>query len=282
VIVGTAPDYSLAIANTSVVGSVNVLANFNGTLTAANGYSSAVTLNCGAGAPPSCVASPTSVTPTTGGTPFAVAVSASVSQSYTFNIVGMGSDPSAITQSTPVTFIALPSQDFDFTIAVIPPTSASIPAGQSASFSIDVNPTTGTFPNDVSFSCSKLPALTTCAFNPAQVRSGSRDSPVTLTIQTTAAIPKATNVAFSMITFMFPIAGILWFARTETKAARTLNGVVTFLFLVLFTSCGGGLQGGGGNGSPGTPAGTYSITITATCGSVTHSTPTPLSLAVTP
>jgi len=85
-----------------------------------------------------------------------------------------------------------------------------------------------------------------------------------------------------MFMFMFPIAGILWFARSETKGARTLNGAVTLLFLLLFMSCGGGLQGGGGNGSPGTPSGTYSIAITATCGSVTHSTPTPLSLTVTP
>jgi len=83
--------------------------------------------------------------------------------------------------------------------------------------------------------------------------------------------------------FMFPIAGVLWFARTETRGARTLNGAVTLPFLVLFMSCGGGLQGGGsGNASPGTPPGTYSIAITASCGSVTHSTPTPLSLTVTP
>ena len=217
-----------------------------------------------------------------GGTPFTVTVSSSVSQAYSFNIVGVGNDPSAITHSAPVTFTALPRQNFDFTIVTIPPTSASVPAGQAASSSIDVNPTTGAFPNDVTFSCSKLPALTTCVFSPAHVLSGSGDSPVALTIQTTAAIPRASNLAFSTFTFMFPIAAILWFARTETRGARTLNGAVTLLFLVLFMSCGGGLQGGGGNGSPGTPLGTYSIAITATCGSVTHSTPTPLSLTVTP
>ena len=229
-------------------------------------------------------ASPTAMA---GGTPFTVTVSSSVSQAYSFNIVGVGNDPSAITHSAPVTFTALPRQNFDFTIVTIPPTSASVPAGQAASSSIDVNPTTGAFPNDVTFSCSKLPALTTCVFSPAHVLSGSGDSPVALTIQTTAAIPRASNLAFSTFTFMFPIAAILWFARTETRGARTLNGAVTLLFLVLFMSCGGGLQGGGlqgggGNGSPGTPPGTYPIGITATCGSVTHSTPTPLSLTVTP
>src|SRR6266496_3848310 len=175
-IVGAAPDYSLAIANSTVFGSVNVPATFNGILTSANRYSSAVTLSCGANASPSCVANPASVIPTSDGTPFTVTVSSDVSQAYSFNIVGVGSDPSAITHSAPVTFTALPSQSFDFTIATIPPTGVSVPAGQAAGFSIDVNPTTGTFPNDVTFSCSKLPALTTCVFNPAQVRSGSGDS----------------------------------------------------------------------------------------------------------
>jgi photosystem II stability/assembly factor-like uncharacterized protein len=282
-IVSAAQDYSLTVANPTLVGSVNVPAVFNGTLNAANGYSSAVTLTCGPIVPPSCVPNPASVTPTSGGTPFTITVSSTVSQAYSFNIVGVGSDPSAITHSVPVTFTALPSQNFDFTIVTIPPTGASVPAGQAASFSIDVNPTTGTFPSDVTFSCSKLPALTTCVFTPAHVLSGSGDSPVLLTIQTTAAIPRATNLAFLTFTFMFPIAGILWFARSETRRARTLKGVATLSFLVLFMSCGGGLQGGGGgNGSPGTPPGTYSIAITATCGSVTHSTPTPLSLTVTP
>jgi len=51
--------------------------------------------------------------------------------------------------------------------------------------------------------------------------------------------------------------------------------------VMLFLSCGGGLQGGGGGtGSPGTPAGTYTITITAVSGSITHSAV--VSLTVTP
>jgi hypothetical protein len=47
------------------------------------------------------------------------------------------------------------------------------------------------------------------------------------------------------------------------------------MLMVLCVSCGGGLQGngttgGGGNGNPGTPLGTYNITVTATCGQVMH------------
>jgi len=49
--------------------------------------------------------------------------------------------------------------------------------------------------------------------------------------------------------------------------------------LLLFVSaCGGGNGGGGGGGGgggntdPGTPKGTYNITVTATSGSYTHTT----------
>ena len=98
-------------------------------------------------------------------------VLSSVSQAYSFNINGVGSDPAAIAHSATVAFTAMPSQAFDFTRGVTP-ASASVTAGQAASFSLDVNPTAGSFPNNVTFSCSKLPALTTCAFNPVQVGSG--------------------------------------------------------------------------------------------------------------
>jgi hypothetical protein len=166
-VVSAAADFSIDISNAALVGSVNVPAVFNGTLIAANSYSSSVTLACGPGAPPSCVIHPATITPTSLGAPFTATVSSSVSQAYSFNVTDVGNDPSAITKSTPVTFTALSNQNFDFTIGITPP-NASIPAGQPAVFNIDVNPTTGSFPSNVTVSCSKLPALTTCTFNPAR------------------------------------------------------------------------------------------------------------------
>src|SRR5439155_26907217 len=124
--------------------------------------------------------------------PFSVTVSSSGTQAYALVVTGVGSDPSEITHSASVMFTAMPSQNFDFNMGITPP-STSVPAGQPGSFSIDVNPTTGSFPNNVTFSCSKLPALTTCNFNPPQVGSGSVDSVVALTIATTAPVPRATE-----------------------------------------------------------------------------------------
>jgi len=222
------------------------------------------------------VINPANATPVSSGTPFTVTVSSSVSQVYAFVVTGVGSDPSAITHSASVTFTAMPSQNFDFTIGITP-ASTSVPAGQPTIFSIDVNPTTGSFPNNVTYSCSKLPALTTCTFNPPQVGSGSGDSVVALTIATTAPVPRAAEGTLSMFMFVFPIAGLFSFARSRPRLGRSVAGTLALWLVLLFISCGGGLQGGGGgSGSPGTPAGTYTITITVVSDSVSHSAPVSL------
>lgn len=58
--------------------------------------------------------------------------------------------------------------------------------------------------------------------------------------------------------------------------------LVTLLLTILGAlSCGGGLQGGVAAGAaPGPPPGTYTVTVTATCGPVTHNAQA--SLTVTP
>jgi hypothetical protein len=281
-IVGTSPDYTLSIANPSLITSVNSSAQFSGNLMALNGYVSTVALSCGTGAPPACTVDPANASPTNAGTPFTVLVSSNLSQSYSFNIVGVGTDAAAITHSVPVTFTATPSQTFDFTMGITP-RSASEPAGQPAIFSLDVSPTTGSFPNNVSFACSKLPALTTCGFNPPQVGSGSENSAVTFTLSTTAAIPASRTSILAVAFSVFPLAGLILVQRRMLRGEIRRRGRIVLLAALAMSalSCGGGLQGnGGGSGSPGTPAGTYAITVTATCGSVVHTAQ--VSLTVNP
>jgi len=269
-VVSAAQNYTLAIANPSLTTQVNTSAVFNGTLTAVNGYGSAVALSCGGTQiPPNCVASPSSITPTNAGASFTVTASGSTAKSYTFQVNGVGSDAAALAHFAPVTLTVLPSQALDFSMAVTP-TSASVPVGQATTYTLDVNPTTGSFPNNVTLSCSNLPSLATCGFSPTQVGAGSGNSAIALKVSTTA--PGHTSAAAVMLLLTFPIAGLLWISPLR-RTGRDPRRLALLLVAISCISCGGGLQGnsGGGSGNPGTPKGTYNITVTANCGSVTHS-----------
>jgi hypothetical protein len=268
-VVSAAPDYTLTVANPSLTVQANSSAVFNGTLTAVNGYGSAIALSCANNPPPSCVISPTSVTPTASGAPFTVTASNGVAGSYGFNVNGVGSDPAAVAHSTSVTLTVLPGQAFDFGMGITP-ASASVPVGQATTYTLDVNPTTASFPNNVAFSCSNLPNLSTCTFNPSQVGAGSGNSVIALTVATTA--PGHTSAVGSMLFLTFPIAALLWMNLLR-PIRRVPRRLALLLVAISCISCGGGLQGngGGGSGNPGTPKGTYNITVTANCGSVTHS-----------
>lgn len=270
-IVSAAPDYTLAISNPSLTTHVNVNAVFNGTITAVNGYSSAVSLTCGAGAPPTCTINPANITPTGSGALFTVTAASGTSQAYNFAVNGLGSDLAAIAHSVVVSLSVLPAQSFDFTMEVTP-ASATVSVGMGTTFSVTVDPTTGSFPNNVTFSCSNLPPLSTCTFNPTQVGPGTGTETVAMSVTTTAPTSNAKAKLTAAFLLPIPFAAFLLLPFRSRRLRRTLAAGT---LMVLCVSCGGGLQGngttgGGGTGNPGTPLGTYSITITATCGQVMH------------
>lgn len=274
-----AADYLLAISNPSVTTHVNSPpATFQGTITALNGYNGTITLTCGAGAPPTCQANPPTLIPSSAGTPFTVTVASGASQNFIFSINAVGSDGLAISHSVPVSLSVLPAQNFDFTMGV-DPQSASVPDGQATTYMLDVNPGAANFPDAVTFACANLPQFATCSFNPTQVGAGTGNATVAMTIATVAPSGRTNGRFAATLIFAFPVAGFFWIglrdgARKRAKTARILLGIVLALFS---TSCGGGLQGNGvvggsGIGTPGTPKGTYNVTITANAGSVSHST----------
>lgn len=269
-VVSAAVDYALAISNPSLTAQLNNAAVFDGTLASVNGYNSAVALTCGSGAPSSCVVSPSSATPTTAGVAFTVTASSGAAQTYSFNINAVGSDPSKVAHSAAVSLIVLPAQNFDFAVSATP-TSASVPVGQTALFTVGVSPNTGSFPIAVTFSCTNLPNLSTCTFNPSQVGAGSGNSTVALTITTTA--PGHAMVSTVSALLLFPLWS--WFLiprRRHREAWRSPIALAVVLLAIFWAACGGGLQGGssGGSGNPGTQKGTYQITISAASGSVSH------------
>jgi hypothetical protein len=168
----------------------------------------------------------------------------------------------------------------DFTIGATPQ-SATLRAGQSATFNITVNPV-GDFSSTVGFSCSGLPAASSCTFSPASITPNGGVASTTLTVTTTApqsaVVPVARLRPGAFVWSAGIVFGLLLAGNLRSKSMRGRRVLAALPLLLFVASCGGG-------GTPvknpiiGTPAGTSTITVTATSGT-THTAP--LTLTVTP
>ncbi len=155
--------------------------------------------------------------------------------------------------------------------------SASAAAGQVAIDKIDVKPLgVDGFTDPVSLSCSGVPSETACALIPDSVTPGTGTSTVTLNITTTA--PSAVVPLFGpggpgTMTLALWAALLLVLAMLVALAGKArkrlgfafASGALLLCLLVPVVSCGGGSH------NPGTPPGTYTVTVTGKSGSLTHS-----------
>lgn len=148
----------------------------------------------------------------------------------------------------------------DFSLTVTPG-KASVYTGESASFEAEVTPTGG-FNSPLGFSCSGLPAETTCLFTPSTFPDGQGES--TLVVQT-AAPHKATSANSSHRSpwrpgrpvMLLSACLFLFFARSRLRRGIFADLLAVFVIL-------GGI--GCANNAPitgGTPPGTYTIAVTA-------------------
>jgi hypothetical protein len=165
----------------------------------------------------------------------------------------------------------------DFSLSVAP-SSHSIAAGSNASYILTVDPSGG-FSGTVQLACTGAPSKATCTLaKTSVVLDGSSAITVNVTVTTTspsvAALSRPSQFPFRKSSFwIFWIIGLgpaatLLLARRR-RAAATIG--MSVLALVLVSCGGGGNSGGGGGGSiPGTPPGTYDLTLSGTSGSTTH------------
>src|SRR5258708_11851292 len=165
-------------------------------------------------------------------------------------------------------------------------TSATVGAGQSASFVLAITPLTGfNSSNAISFSCSGLPALANCSFTPAMLNTSGHVVTTTLSITTTgshtgsaALRPFGTKVFASG---WLLVSGLIFLPLSgkPRKFPGVLALVCAISLVMLFAAaCGGGTSGT--SSSTTTPAGTYAIVVTATAGGGSQTQN--LSLVVTP
>ena len=173
----------------------------------------------------------------------------------------------------------------DYSVAASPAT-ATVSRGQTALYTVALDPQFGSFNNSVSLACSNLPALTTCSFLPTTLAPGSSGATSDLRVSTTAPAfspqppfgPQNQGLFYAL---WFCLAGMVLFSRAFVPCRLRVRNVgaflsmgLLFLFLGFHVACGSGSGGGGSQftPSPGTPSGTFTITITGTSRSLQHST----------
>jgi len=149
-------------------------------------------------------------------------------------------------------------------------------AGQATGpYNLTIQPVGTSFNAAVTLACSGLPALSQCAFAPsAPVTPGSSAATVVMTISTTAATSSlllpGRSIFYAML-LLVPGIALAWgparrFSWKGNLRTWALIGALigTLALLMLLPSCSGVSSGGGGHGQPGTPSGTYTITVTGT------------------
>jgi hypothetical protein len=161
----------------------------------------------------------------------------------------------------------------DFTIASTLPT-VTMTAGQSVTDRITLTPSPATL-SAVTFTCSGLPAKTTCTFAPNQVAAGSAPTNVVMTITTTAATAMGLRGprAFYASWLGFSAAGLFGMVvvgvRKKSRKKAVVLATFSLILMLLMIGCGGGHVGSGT--VPGTPSGTSTVTVTGASTHFTHS-----------
>jgi beta-propeller repeat-containing protein/ASPM-SPD-2-Hydin domain-containing protein/HYDIN/CFA65/VesB family protein len=177
----------------------------------------------------------------------------------------------------------LTGSGLDFSLSSSP-NSVSVKAGASASYNVTVAAVGGAFSNAIQLTCSGLPSLATCSFSPSSVTPGSSQASSTLTITTTAASaaalaplrPAKNQLVYAVWMGLqgFGFFGIMLAgSKPRGKKVPALIALVLLVVGTLFlTACAGG-TGIGQQSQPGTPSGTYTVTISGASGALQHSTP---------
>jgi hypothetical protein len=153
------------------------------------------------------------------------------------------------------------------------PNSQTLSPGQTGEYAINLTPENNLI-GTASLSCSGLPALSSCSFQPngfAFPQTSTSNLSI-FTNSASATYPRFLAIDGRRIDFRlagFCLLCLLLLSLGSRPHYRKWNALlILVLALPLFHGCGGANS----PPSPGTAAGTYTITVTATVGNVTRST----------
>lgn len=174
--------------------------------------------------------------------------------------------------STSSTAVSVPVGSLDFSLSAQGSSTQTISSGAIATFNFGLTPSYGTYPSDVTFSTSGLPAGATATFSPATILANAGAQTVGLQIKTastTASSRESNPFGRGGVPLVFGFLLLPLLSSRRIRESRLGRGM---LLLALIAAGLGCVTGCGSTPGPGSePPQSYSITVTATSGSVQHS-----------
>ena len=162
----------------------------------------------------------------------------------------------------------------------------TVTAGQPATYTLAAA-SVGSFSGAATFSCTNLPQFAACSFNPSTVMlAAGASAAVSLTVTTKQPAVAALRYAQRIAAFALLGLPLLWLSRRQVSALTHAGILMSGLFALavassaLLLGCGGSSHSGGTSPTQPTasvtPAGTYTITVSAKSTSAMISTPVTL------
>jgi hypothetical protein len=174
--------------------------------------------------------------------------------------------------------LSLTGPGVDFALTANGITSVTISSGQYAVFPLLLS-SAANVSGAVTFTCSGMPANSTCKFTPSNVPLGSTTT-VSVTVLTGVAATSSSGHFFESRTGIFWCAGLFPLGLLVLRRGRRfgLGGITVLCLLLAASGCGAGreipLSGGSSPGQPTGPvttAGTYTVVAGATSAGLTRS-----------
>jgi hypothetical protein len=159
----------------------------------------------------------------------------------------------------------------DFTLGANP-AGATVTAGNSKQFTLTITPAGG-FAGNVTFSCSPVTGIS-CAFNPATVTPANGAATTTLTVTTSASVPRYGFLLVGLgraAVFLATLARLgfaFWSGKNLGNDRASLVAATARLIIVALGLAVGGCGGYGNTALPN--RGTASIVVTAQSESIGH------------
>jgi hypothetical protein len=214
------------------------------------------------------------------GSSLAASQSCQISTTFAPSATGARSGTLTINDNAPGSphTLALTGNGTDFQLAGTSGTpSVTISSGQTATYNLSISGSSG-FTGTVTLACSGAPLASNCGIAPGSVAiSGPSSVPVTVTVATTAnssvlKVPGPSSWKSPTVLGLLSILSMFFLALTGLRRMRkaalvTATGMAIILGVA---ACGGGSGSTPVVTHNGTPAGTYTLTVTGSIGGATR------------